>query len=89
MIYASNTSAISITKIAATCAKPENFVGLHFMYPVPIMKLVEINPGLRTTKQTIDTTNEYSITNKIIIFYSNITIQYIFEKILILDSHKY
>lgn len=55
-ILASNTSSISITKLAAATAKPENFIGMHFMNPVPLMKLVEVIPGLATSDETKTTT---------------------------------
>jgi 3-hydroxybutyryl-CoA dehydrogenase len=48
-ILASNTSSISITKIAAATARPEKVIGMHFMNPVPVMKLVEIINGYATT----------------------------------------
>ena len=51
-ILASNTSSISITEIAAHTRRPENVVGMHFMNPVPVMKLVEIIRGLATSDQT-------------------------------------
>jgi 3-hydroxybutyryl-CoA dehydrogenase len=51
-ILASNTSSISITRLAATVRRPENFIGMHFMNPVPVMKLVEIIPGLATSDMT-------------------------------------
>ncbi len=53
-ILASNTSSISITEIAAVTRRPEQVVGLHFMNPVPVMKLVEVVEGLRTSKETLD-----------------------------------
>ncbi|RKP10552.1 3-hydroxyacyl-CoA dehydrogenase [Thamnocephalis sphaerospora] len=55
-ILASNTSSISITKIAGASLHPERVIGMHFMNPVPVMKLVEVIPGLATSQQTIDTT---------------------------------
>ncbi|KAJ1735740.1 hypothetical protein LPJ61_000392 [Coemansia biformis] len=55
-ILATNTSSISITKIASAARRPENVVGMHFMNPVPVMKLVEIIPGLQTSPKTLDTT---------------------------------
>jgi 3-hydroxybutyryl-CoA dehydrogenase len=51
-ILASNTSSISITKIAAVTQHPENVIGMHFMNPVPLMKLVEVIRGLATSSET-------------------------------------
>jgi 3-hydroxybutyryl-CoA dehydrogenase len=51
-ILASNTSSISITLLAAQTKRPENFIGMHFMNPVPVMKLVEIIRGLQTSDET-------------------------------------
>jgi len=55
-ILASNTSSISITKIAAVTKHPENVIGMHFMNPVPLMKLVEVIRGLATSAETTATT---------------------------------
>ncbi|KAJ1854363.1 hypothetical protein GGH12_004196 [Coemansia sp. RSA 1822] len=55
-ILATNTSSISITKIASAAKQPENVIGMHFMNPVPVMKLVEIIPGLQTSEDTLSTT---------------------------------
>ena len=55
-ILASNTSSISITKIAAATSHPENVIGMHFMNPVPLMKLVEVIRGLATSPDTTATT---------------------------------
>lgn len=55
-ILASNTSSISITKIAAVTLHPENVIGMHFMNPVPLMKLVEVIRGLATSAETTATT---------------------------------
>lgn len=55
-ILASNTSSISITGLAAATDKPENFIGIHFMNPVPLMKLVEVIRGIATSKATFETT---------------------------------
>jgi 3-hydroxybutyryl-CoA dehydrogenase len=53
-IFASNTSSISITRLAAATQRPDRFVGLHFFNPVPVMKLVEVVPGLQTSPETVD-----------------------------------
>ena len=55
-ILASNTSSISITKIGATSGRPDRVIGMHFMNPVPLMKLVEIVRGLPTSDATVETT---------------------------------
>jgi 3-hydroxybutyryl-CoA dehydrogenase len=57
-ILASNTSSISITKIAAASHRPDQVIGMHFMNPVPLMKLVEIVRGLPTSDATFQTTVE-------------------------------
>ena len=54
-LVASNTSSISITRLASTTDRPERFIGLHFMNPVPVMKLVEIISGIATNKETYET----------------------------------
>lgn len=54
-ILATNTSSISITKIASATSKPEKVIGMHFMNPVPIMKLVEIIRGYSTDSETTNT----------------------------------
>jgi 3-hydroxybutyryl-CoA dehydrogenase len=51
-ILASNTSSISITKIAAATARPEKVIGMHFMNPVPVMTLVEVIRGIATSDET-------------------------------------
>jgi 3-hydroxybutyryl-CoA dehydrogenase len=53
-ILASNTSSIPITRMAAKTSRPERFIGMHFMNPVPVMKLVEIIRGLATTDETYE-----------------------------------
>lgn len=53
-IIATNTSSISITALAAVTDRPDRFIGLHFMNPVPLMKLVEIIRGIATSQQTFD-----------------------------------
>jgi len=59
-ILATNTSSISITKIASITKRPGNVIGMHFMNPVPVMKLVEIINGYATTKAVTDTIVELS-----------------------------
>lgn len=59
-ILASNTSSISITKIASVTNRPEKVIGMHFMNPVPIMKLVEIISGYNTSKEVTTTIMELS-----------------------------
>ena len=59
-ILATNTSSISITKIAAATQRPEKVIGMHFMNPVPIMKLVEIIKGYSTSQATFDAVFEMS-----------------------------
>lgn len=54
-ILATNTSSISITMLAAATDRPDRFLGLHFFNPVPVMKLVEIIPGLATSPETLAT----------------------------------
>ena len=58
VILASNTSSISITKIAAVTSRPDRFIGMHFMNPVPVMKLVEIIRGVATSDETFSGTRE-------------------------------
>lgn len=53
VVFATNTSSISITKLAASSGRPARFVGLHFFNPVPVMKLVELIPGLQTSPETV------------------------------------
>ena len=54
VILASNTSSISITKIASHTKRPDKVIGMHFMNPVPLMKLVEVIRGLGTSQETMD-----------------------------------
>jgi 3-hydroxybutyryl-CoA dehydrogenase len=58
VILASNTSSISITKIGAQTSRPESVIGMHFMNPVPLMKLVEVIKGLATSAETLQVTLE-------------------------------
>ena len=59
-ILASNTSSISITKLGAMTSRPDRFIGMHFMNPVPVMKLVEIIRGLQTSDETYRVTEQLS-----------------------------
>jgi 3-hydroxybutyryl-CoA dehydrogenase len=59
-ILATNTSSISITKIASVTSRPEHVIGMHFMNPVPVMKLVEIINGYSTKKEVTDSIIELS-----------------------------
>ena len=59
-ILASNTSSISITRIAAETTRPEQVIGLHFMNPVPMMKLVEVIRGIATSDATRDTVTAFA-----------------------------
>jgi 3-hydroxybutyryl-CoA dehydrogenase len=54
-VLASNTSSISITKLAAVTGRPDRVIGMHFMNPVPVMRLVEVVRGLETSKATVST----------------------------------
>jgi len=56
VILASNTSSISITKIASITKRPDKVIGMHFMNPVPLMKLVEVIKGLATSEETLKET---------------------------------
>src|SRR4051812_19235145 len=58
-IVASNTSSISITRLAASTDRPEKFIGIHFMNPVPLMELVELVRGIATDDSTFDTSKAF------------------------------
>src|SRR5437867_8585832 len=57
-IFASNTSSISITRLAAATGRPDRFIGMHFMNPVPVMELVEVIRGIATSDETAGTVEE-------------------------------
>ncbi|KPL68900.1 3-hydroxybutyryl-CoA dehydrogenase [Erythrobacter sp. SG61-1L] len=59
-ILASNTSSIPITRMAAGTADPARFIGLHFFNPVPVMQLIEVIPGLATSKDTVARTRAFA-----------------------------
>ena len=58
-IIGSNTSSISITRLAASTDRPEKFIGIHFMNPVPVMELVELIRGIATEDSTFESTKEF------------------------------
>jgi len=59
-IIGSNTSSISITRLAAATDRPEKFIGIHFMNPVPVMELVELIRGIATEDKTFETVREFT-----------------------------
>jgi 3-hydroxybutyryl-CoA dehydrogenase len=61
IILASNTSSISITKLAALTQRPEKIIGMHFFNPVPVMKLVEVIRGLATSNETFDAVRDLAL----------------------------
>lgn len=61
VIMASNTSSISITKMASKTLRPDKIIGMHFMNPVPVMNLVEIVRGLLTSEETCQTTKNLAL----------------------------
>ena len=61
VILASNTSSISITKLAAVTKRPQKVIGMHFFNPVPVMKLVEIVRGLATADETFQTVRKLAV----------------------------
>jgi 3-hydroxybutyryl-CoA dehydrogenase len=61
VILATNTSSISITRLAAATSRPDRFIGMHFMNPVPVMKLVEVIRGIATSDETYATTRELAL----------------------------
>ncbi len=61
IILASNTSSISITKLAALTKRPEKVIGMHFFNPVPVMKLVEVIRGLATSQETFEAVRDLSV----------------------------
>jgi 3-hydroxybutyryl-CoA dehydrogenase len=60
-LIATNTSSISITRLAASTDRPERFMGLHFMNPVPVMALVELIRGIATDEETFSTVREFAL----------------------------
>lgn len=61
VIIVSNTSGLSISEMASVVSKPQNVMGVHFFYPAPVMKLVELIKGIATSNETYDVVKEFSI----------------------------
>ena len=61
VLLASNTSSISITRLAAVTKRPAKIIGMHFFNPVPVMKLVEVIRGLATAQETFDTVRDLAL----------------------------
>jgi len=61
VVLASNTSSISITKLAGLTSRPDKVIGMHFFNPVPVMKLVEVIRGLATSQETFQTVRDLSL----------------------------
>jgi len=61
VILASNTSSISITRIAALTKRPDKVIGMHFFNPVPVMKLVEVIRGIATSQSTFETVRDLAV----------------------------
>jgi 3-hydroxybutyryl-CoA dehydrogenase len=59
-IIATNTSSLSVTRLASFVARPERFIGMHFFNPVPMMSLVEVVRGLRTSDETVAVVREFA-----------------------------
>lgn len=60
-IFASNTSSLTVTDMAAATSRPERFVGLHFFNPVPVMKLVEVVRTIVTSQETFETAHDFAV----------------------------
>lgn len=60
-IFASNTSSLSITEVAASTNRPDRFIGMHFFNPAPVMKLVEVIRGIATSDETFNRIKEISV----------------------------
>lgn len=58
VIFASNTSGLSITEMASVTKRPDKFIGMHFFNPVPVMKLVEVIKGAETSQETVQITTD-------------------------------
>ncbi|MEP3199622.1 MAG: 3-hydroxybutyryl-CoA dehydrogenase [Lentilitoribacter sp.] len=60
-ILATNTSSLSVTRLAASSDRPDQFVGIHFFNPVPLMKLVELIKGIATSDETFEAANNFAV----------------------------
>jgi 3-hydroxybutyryl-CoA dehydrogenase len=83
VILASNTSSIPITRIAAATKRPSEVIGMHFMNPVPLMKLVEIIQGLATSEEAFETTKDLAVKLKKIPVAANDSPGFISNRILL------
>jgi 3-hydroxybutyryl-CoA dehydrogenase len=83
IILASNTSSIPITRIAAATKRPSQVIGMHFMNPVPLMKLVEIIQGLATSEETFESTKDLAVQLKKIPVAANDSPGFISNRILL------
>ena len=83
VILASNTSSIPITRIAAVTKRPSEVIGMHFMNPVPLMKLVEIIQGLATSEETFETTKDLAVKLKKIPVAANDSPGFISNRVLL------
>jgi 3-hydroxybutyryl-CoA dehydrogenase len=82
-ILASNTSSISITKLAAAVSRPAQVIGMHFMNPVPLMKLVEIVRGVQTAPETYDATRGLALAMGKTVITSNDRPGFVVNRVLI------
>ena len=82
-ILASNTSSIPITRMAQASPDPARFIGIHFFKPVPVMGLIEVIPGLATSKATVDTVRAYCDTLKKEIVYAEDEPGFVVNRILL------
>jgi 3-hydroxybutyryl-CoA dehydrogenase len=82
-ILASNTSSIPITRMAQASPDPERFIGIHFFNPVPVMGLIEVIPGLATSKATVATVSEFVATLKKEIVYAEDEPGFVVNRILL------
>jgi 3-hydroxybutyryl-CoA dehydrogenase len=82
-ILASNTSSIPITRMAQSSPDPARFIGLHFFNPVPIMGLIEVIPGLATSKETVATVSDYATSLRKEIVYAEDEPGFVVNRILL------